>query len=95
MSSVDPSRPTLIVGDQHGRKVRATSGAAEYLSPPSDLINLKEAARVAGGVHPTTVRRWIFRRMLKAYRRPPSGVLYVSRAEVVALVQPVESDGAE
>ncbi|MBF6236646.1 helix-turn-helix domain-containing protein [Nocardia otitidiscaviarum] len=61
---------------------------------PNDLINLRDAARLADEVHPTTVRRWIGKGMLKAYRRGPSRVLYVSRAEVVSLMQPVESGGA-
>ena len=39
---------------------------------PNDLINLRDAARLAGEVHPTTVRRWIGKSMLKAYRRGPS-----------------------
>ncbi|WP_306364366.1 helix-turn-helix domain-containing protein [Nocardia sp. CC227C] len=61
---------------------------------PNDLINLRDAARLAGDVHPTTIRRWIGRNMLKAYRRGPSRLLYVSRDELVALTQPVESGGA-
>lgn len=62
---------------------------------PNDLINLRDAARLAGEVHPTTVRRWIGKSMLKAYRRGPSRVLYVSKAELVSLVRPVESGGAK
>ncbi|MFE2961835.1 hypothetical protein [Nocardia tengchongensis] len=61
---------------------------------PDDLINLRDAARLAGEVHPTTVRRWIGKSMLRAYRRGPSRVLYVSQAEVVSLMQPIQSGGA-
>ncbi|MGY4100498.1 hypothetical protein ACW2Q0_13230 [Nocardia sp. R16R-3T] len=60
---------------------------------PDDLISLRDAARVADDVHPTTIRRWISRGMLTAYRRGPRK-LYVSRGEVAALVRPIEVGGA-
>lgn len=93
MFSVDPAHPAPMVSDQRERGVHGISAASR--GPlPDDLINLREAAVVAGEVHTTTVRRWIARNLLKAYRRHPSRRLYVSRSEVVAFVQPVESGGA-
>lgn len=61
---------------------------------PEDLIPLKDAARLANDVHPKTIRRWIDRELLKAYRRGHGRALFVSRSEVVALMQPVEVGGA-
>ncbi|WP_135235387.1 DNA-binding protein [Nocardia sp. CS682] len=59
---------------------------------PDDLISLRDAARLAGDVHPTTIRRWIGQQMLTAYRRGPR-LLYVSRGEVTALARPVQQGG--
>ncbi len=61
---------------------------------PDDLISLKDAARVAGDCHPKTIRRWIDRGLLTAYRRITNGQLYVSESATASLAQPVVSDGA-
>lgn len=94
MSSVNRVRPTVTPGSQRRHVSWVESEISEKPCVPGDLIKLREAALVADGVHPTTVRRWIARGILKAYRRLPSGALYVSKADVIALVQPVESGGA-
>lgn len=69
------------------RKVKAASSG----QLPDDLISLKAAAQLAGGVHPKTIRRWIDRELLEGYRQGPR-LLFVSRSEVRALAQPL---GAE
>ncbi|MFE2999357.1 helix-turn-helix domain-containing protein [Nocardia sp. NPDC059246] len=55
---------------------------------PNDLITLREAARLAGGVHPKTIRRWIDRELLEGYRQGPR-LLFVSRRELHAIARPL------
>ncbi|WP_378736678.1 DNA-binding protein [Nocardia brasiliensis] len=59
---------------------------------PADLITLREAASLAGGVHPKTIRRWIGLDLLSGYRRGPR-LLYVSRRELLELAQPLKTGG--
>ncbi|WP_174188476.1 helix-turn-helix domain-containing protein [Nocardia barduliensis] len=59
---------------------------------PSDLITLRDAAALAGGVHPKTIRRWISLDLLSGYRRGPR-LLYVSRRELLELAQPLNAGG--
>lgn len=61
-------------------------------SLPSDLISLREAAALAGGLHPKTVRRWISADLLRGYRRGPR-LLFVSRRELLELAQPLDAGG--
>lgn len=60
---------------------------------PTDLIPLREAAALAGGIHTKTVRRWISSELLRGYRRGPR-LLYVSRSELLELAQPIDAGGA-
>lgn len=54
---------------------------------PSDLISVRQAAKLVNNTHRGTVRRWILRGKLKAYRLAGSRYL-VSRADVLNLIQP-------
>ena len=58
------------------------------MSVPADLITPKEAAHLAG-VHTTTLLAWVRAGKLRGYRRAGSRYL-VSRADVLALITPVE-----
>ncbi|WP_146100947.1 helix-turn-helix domain-containing protein [Nocardia nova] len=58
---------------------------------PNDLITLRAAAQLAGGVHPKTIRRWIDRDLLEGYRQGPR-LLFVSRSELQALARPLGAD---
>ncbi|NKY48387.1 helix-turn-helix domain-containing protein [Nocardia cerradoensis] len=58
---------------------------------PNDLITLRAAAQLAGGVHPKTIRRWIDRKLLEGYRQGPR-LLFVSRSELQALARPLGAD---
>lgn len=54
---------------------------------PSDLISIKQAARLVNGTHVATIRRWIHAGKLPAYRLAGTRLL-VSRADVLNLIQP-------
>lgn len=54
---------------------------------PSDLITIKQAARLVNNTHRCTIRRWILKGKLKAYKLAGSRYL-VSRADVMNLIQP-------
>ena len=56
---------------------------------PADLIDTKAAAQLAGGCHLTAVHRWIKAGKVRGWDR--LGRLFVSRAEIVALFQPVQT----
>ncbi|MEU6584114.1 DNA-binding protein [Nocardia sp. NPDC046763] len=60
---------------------------------PEDLITLRSAAQLAGGVHPKTIRRWIDLELLTGYRQGPR-LLFVSRREVLTLAQPLTGGAA-
>ncbi len=59
---------------------------------PADLITLKEAARLARNCHKNTILRWVLSGRLPAWRIGSGRMYYVSRADVLALFQPVEVD---
>ncbi|MEV6388908.1 hypothetical protein [Nocardia xishanensis] len=60
---------------------------------PDDLIPLREAAALAGGLHPRTIRRWISLDLLSGYRRGPR-LLFVSKSELLASARPLSDGGA-
>ncbi len=53
---------------------------------PSDLITIKEAARLVNNTHRNTIRRWIQAGKIKAYTLGKRFLL--SRADVLNLIQP-------
>lgn len=55
---------------------------------PKDLITVKEAARLVNNTHQNTVRRWIHKGKLPAYHLAGCKNFLVSRADVLALLQP-------
>ncbi|MEV0551167.1 DNA-binding protein [Nocardia salmonicida] len=56
------------------------------------LIGLRDAGVLAGGVHPTTVRRWVKSGLLQAFLVGPR-LIKVDREEVLALKRPlIEGD---
>lgn len=58
------------------------------------LIGLRDAGVLAGGVHPTTVRRWIKAGLLQAFQVGPR-LIKVDREQVLALKRPLVEDGAK
>ncbi len=56
---------------------------------PDDLIDTREAAKVAGCVHLSTLHRWIKSGKLRAWKRAGSR-FRVSRQDVLDLLAPVE-----
>ncbi|MFJ2665700.1 DNA-binding protein [Nocardia fluminea] len=58
------------------------------------LIGLRDAGVLAGGVHPTTVRRWVKLGLLQAFLIGPR-LIKVDRDEVLALKRPLVEDGAK
>jgi excisionase family DNA binding protein len=54
---------------------------------PEDYITRNQAAKLAGGCHPSTVYRWVRAGRLRGWR--VEGKLFVSRAEVLAIIRPV------
>jgi excisionase family DNA binding protein len=54
---------------------------------PSDLISIKEAARLVKNTHVNTIRRWIHKGKLQAYKLTGERFL-VSRADVLNLIRP-------
>ena len=60
---------------------------ASETATPRDLITPREAARLVG-THLSTVHRWLHSGRLRGWRRAGTRYL-VSRAEVLAVIQPV------
>ncbi len=56
------------------------------------LISLRDAAELAGGVHPRTVRRWVESGLLEGFRTGPR-LIKVERSQVLALVRPLHVEG--
>lgn len=54
---------------------------------PSDLISIKEAARLVNNTHRGTIRRWILTGKLPAWKLAGRTFL-VSRSDVLAMIQP-------
>ncbi|MFI7191552.1 helix-turn-helix domain-containing protein [Nocardia nova] len=52
------------------------------------LISLRDAADLAGGVHPRTVRRWVEGGLLEGFQVGPR-LIKVDRDQVLALVRPL------
>lgn len=57
------------------------------------LISLRDAAQLAGGVHPRTVRRWVENGLLEGFLVGPR-LIKVDRNQVIALVRPIGQGGA-
>ncbi|MET7770175.1 helix-turn-helix domain-containing protein [Nocardia sp. NPDC005366] len=57
------------------------------------LISLRDAAELAGGVHPRTVRRWVEGGLLEGFQVGPR-LIKVDRDQVLALVRPLNPTGA-
>ncbi|WP_370011692.1 DNA-binding protein [Nocardia cyriacigeorgica] len=57
------------------------------------LISLRDAAQLAGGVHPRTIRRWVDGGLLEGFQVGPR-LIKVDRDQVLALVRPLNQDGA-
>ncbi len=58
-----------------------------------NLISLRSAAELAGGVHPGTVRRWVEAGLLDGFQVGPR-LIKVDRSQVLALVRPLGDGGA-
>ncbi|MGW5572623.1 helix-turn-helix domain-containing protein [Nocardia thailandica] len=58
------------------------------------LIGLRDAGVLAGGVHPTTVRRWVKAGLLEAFQVGPR-LIKVDRDQVLALKRPLVEGGAK
>ncbi|WP_036528137.1 helix-turn-helix domain-containing protein [Nocardia sp. CNY236] len=56
------------------------------------LISLRDAAELAGGVHPRTVRRWVEDGLLDGFQVGPR-LIKVDRDQVLALVRPLNQSG--
>ncbi|MBF6298478.1 helix-turn-helix domain-containing protein [Nocardia amamiensis] len=56
------------------------------------LISLRDAAELAGGVHPRTVRRWVDGGLLEGFQVGPR-LIKVDRDQVLALVRPLNQSG--
>ncbi|MEU7632017.1 DNA-binding protein [Nocardia sp. NPDC049220] len=56
------------------------------------LISLRDAAELAGGVHPRTVRRWVGDGLLEGFQIGPK-LIKVDRDQVLALVRPLNESG--
>ncbi|MCU1646408.1 MAG: hypothetical protein JWN03_6683 [Nocardia sp.] len=52
------------------------------------LISLRDAADLAGGVHPRTIRRWVDSGLLEGFQVGPR-LIKVDRDQVLALVRPL------
>ncbi|MBO0853606.1 MAG: DNA-binding protein [Nocardia sp.] len=52
------------------------------------LISLRDAAVLAGGVHPRTIRRWVEGGLLEGFQVGPR-LIKVDRDQVLALVRPL------
>ncbi len=64
-------------------------------APPDDLLPATKAAQQAG-CHTATLHRWVKKGHLRAWKRPGlagKGRVFVSAADVKALLQPVEVRG--
>lgn len=62
------------------------------VSADRGLISLRDAAELAGGVHPRTVRRWVENGLLEGFRTGPR-LIKVERSQVLALVRPLQVEG--
>lgn len=62
------------------------------ISADRGLISLRDAAELAGGVHPRTVRRWVESGLLEGFRTGPR-LIKVERSQVLALVRPLHAEG--
>jgi excisionase family DNA binding protein len=58
--------------------------------PPADLMTTKAAARLVNNCHPHTIKRWVYKGRLRGYRIGPGNVLFVSRADILAMIRVVE-----
>lgn len=56
------------------------------------LISFRDAAVLAGGVHPRTIRRWVEGGLLEGFRVGPR-LIKVEREQVLALVRPLNDEG--
>lgn len=56
------------------------------------LISLRDAAELAGGVHPRTIRRWVDSGLLEGFQVGPR-LIKVDRDQVLALVRPISEAG--
>ncbi|WP_280217080.1 DNA-binding protein [Nocardia neocaledoniensis] len=56
------------------------------------LISFRDAAALAGGVHPRTIRRWVDGGLLEGFRVGPR-LIKVEREQVLALVRPLHDEG--
>ncbi|MFE3028717.1 DNA-binding protein [Nocardia tengchongensis] len=56
------------------------------------LISLRDAADLAGGVHPRTIRRWVDSGLLEGFQVGPR-LIKVDRDQVLALVRPLSQTG--
>lgn len=56
------------------------------------LISLRDAADLAGGVHPRTIRRWVDGGLLDGFQVGPR-LIKVDRDQVLALVRPLSQTG--
>ncbi|SNY89162.1 hypothetical protein SAMN04244553_6165 [Nocardia amikacinitolerans] len=63
------------------------------ISGRKTLISLRDAAELAGGVHPRTVRRWVDGGLLEGFQVGPR-LIKVDRDQVLALVRPLHQGGA-
>ncbi|WP_327114156.1 helix-turn-helix domain-containing protein [Nocardia sp. NBC_01730] len=63
------------------------------VSERATLISLRDAAELAGGVHPRTVRRWVEGGLLEGFQVGPR-LIKVERDQVLALVRPLREGGA-
>ncbi len=52
------------------------------------LISLRDAADLAGGVHPRTIRRWVDSGLLEGFQVGPR-LIKVDRDQVLGLVRPL------
>ncbi|MBF6205933.1 helix-turn-helix domain-containing protein [Streptomyces gardneri] len=62
------------------------------ISGRKTLISLRDAAELAGGVHPRTVRRWVDGGLLEGFQVGPR-LIKVDRDQVLALVRPLNQSG--
>lgn len=62
-------------------------------SERTNLISLRHAAELAGGVHPGTIRRWVEAGLLEGFQVGPR-LIKVDRNQVLAMVKPLREGGA-
>src|SRR5262245_38253240 len=59
---------------------------------PGDLVTIAQAAKLVNNVHRVTILRWIQKGKLRGFLRAGTRWM-VSRAEVLALIQPCDAGG--